>query len=155
MSIYRYSGNVPKQIGTSTVNYKFDLDDDVKVTDTWHHEYGYIGTIINRWLDSLGLPKYEVKITGGQYWGGYTVEVLDEGQLSLWTSAAGKNLTIMRCSPARIIGEAYNPYVDYSNSTIKSACRHEWKETKLIFSTVYDCKKCGKKKEDEDSGVPF
>jgi len=26
-------------------------------------------------------------------------------------------------------------------------CFHEWKSTLLIISTVYDCKKCGVKKE--------
>jgi hypothetical protein len=145
MSISSRSKPIHLPIGKAIVSYKFDLDDDVKVTDTWHHEYGYIGTIINRWLDSLGLPKYEVKITGGQYWGGYTVEVLDEGQLSLWTSAAGKNRGSINPSIVWKTGTDFN----------SKSCHHEWKETKLIFSTVYDCKKCGKKKEDEDSGVPF
>ena len=27
-------------------------------------------------------------------------------------------------------------------------CYHDWKETILILSKVYDCKKCGVKKED-------
>lgn len=27
-------------------------------------------------------------------------------------------------------------------------CNHEWKATYLIFSHVYDCVKCGKKKEE-------
>lgn len=29
-------------------------------------------------------------------------------------------------------------------------CNHEWKSILLITSTVYDCKKCGMKKEDYD-----
>jgi hypothetical protein len=28
------------------------------------------------------------------------------------------------------------------------SCTHEWTPIALIFTTVYDCKKCGKKKED-------
>lgn len=28
-------------------------------------------------------------------------------------------------------------------------CKHEWKPTHLIVSTVYDCIKCGAKKEEE------
>ena len=30
-----------------------------------------------------------------------------------------------------------------------AGCSHEWKATLLIFSSVYDCVKCGKKKEDQ------
>ena len=30
----------------------------------------------------------------------------------------------------------------------KLYCSHEWKGTLLIYSTVYDCIKCGIKKED-------
>lgn len=30
-------------------------------------------------------------------------------------------------------------------------CNHSWKATVLVTSTVYDCKKCGIKKEDIDS----
>jgi hypothetical protein len=29
-------------------------------------------------------------------------------------------------------------------------CKHEWKSTQLIITTVYDCVKCGAKKEDEE-----
>lgn len=32
----------------------------------------------------------------------------------------------------------------------KDFCIHEWKPTLLIISTVYDCVKCGMKKEDYD-----
>lgn len=32
--------------------------------------------------------------------------------------------------------------------TSNASCHHDWKPTLLIFSTVYDCKKCGKKKEE-------
>jgi hypothetical protein len=28
-------------------------------------------------------------------------------------------------------------------------CEHEWLAVRLIYSTVYDCKKCGCKKESE------
>lgn len=31
----------------------------------------------------------------------------------------------------------------------KMYCNHEWKGTLLIYSTVYDCMKCGIKKEDQ------
>lgn len=27
-------------------------------------------------------------------------------------------------------------------------CKHEWKATQLVFNTVYDCVKCGAKKEE-------
>lgn len=27
-------------------------------------------------------------------------------------------------------------------------CKHEWKATQLVFNTVYDCIKCGAKKEE-------
>jgi hypothetical protein len=30
-------------------------------------------------------------------------------------------------------------------------CYHDWKSTTLIISVVYDCKKCGVKKEDYDN----
>jgi hypothetical protein len=30
-------------------------------------------------------------------------------------------------------------------------CYHDWKSTILIISVVYDCKKCGVKKEDYDN----
>ena len=33
--------------------------------------------------------------------------------------------------------------------TSKKECKHEWVATKLIFSTVYDCKKCGAKKDEK------
>ena len=32
--------------------------------------------------------------------------------------------------------------------THKNKCNHEWKATQLLFSTVYDCHKCGVKKEE-------
>ena len=32
----------------------------------------------------------------------------------------------------------------------KIYCNHDWKPILLLFSTVYDCKKCGIKKEDKD-----
>jgi hypothetical protein len=28
-------------------------------------------------------------------------------------------------------------------------CSHEWKAIKLVYSTVYDCKHCGIKQEDD------
>lgn len=30
----------------------------------------------------------------------------------------------------------------------EKTCQHEWKAIELIYSTVYDCKICGAKKED-------
>jgi hypothetical protein len=30
----------------------------------------------------------------------------------------------------------------------KDKCNHEWKATQLLFNTVYDCVKCGVKKEE-------
>lgn len=30
---------------------------------------------------------------------------------------------------------------------LKSVCNHEWKEIRLVISSVYDCKLCGCKKE--------
>jgi hypothetical protein len=52
-------------------------------------------------------------------------------------------------------------YDEYSNKTIpedkpkegdlpwdQTYCNHAWKATVLIISTVYDCSKCGIKKED-------
>jgi hypothetical protein len=30
----------------------------------------------------------------------------------------------------------------------KEKCKHEWKATQLVFNTVYDCVKCGAKKEE-------
>ena len=30
----------------------------------------------------------------------------------------------------------------------KTTCSHKWKPTLLVFSTVYDCEICGKKKEE-------
>lgn len=32
----------------------------------------------------------------------------------------------------------------------EKSCNHEWKAVELIYSTVYDCKKCGMKREDYD-----
>jgi len=32
----------------------------------------------------------------------------------------------------------------------ETKCKHKWKATELIFSTVYDCETCGIKKENED-----
>lgn len=32
----------------------------------------------------------------------------------------------------------------------ETKCKHEWKATQLVFNTVYDCKKCGAKKEDNN-----
>lgn len=34
-------------------------------------------------------------------------------------------------------------------------CAHQWKATTLITSTVYDCTKCGIKKEKVDSSIKF
>lgn len=37
-------------------------------------------------------------------------------------------------------------------------CNHEWRPVLLLISTVYDCKKCGIKKEQHDkesSDIPF
>lgn len=31
----------------------------------------------------------------------------------------------------------------------KKKCNHVWKATQLVFTTVYDCEKCGAKKEEE------
>jgi len=54
----------------------------------------------------------------------------------------------------------YDDY-DYSNSQKKEdsielswfqkVCMHNWKATMLIVSVVYDCTKCGVKKEDYDA----
>lgn len=44
-------------------------------------------------------------------------------------------------------------FPEYKNpweSQEEKKCTHEWHETVLMFSKVYDCKKCGVKKEDED-----
>ena len=38
--------------------------------------------------------------------------------------------------------------VDDELKTKALSCFHNWKETVLIVSTVYDCTKCGIKKED-------
>jgi hypothetical protein len=37
---------------------------------------------------------------------------------------------------------------DWVKETKESKCNHEWEATQLFFSTVYDCVKCGAKKED-------
>lgn len=31
----------------------------------------------------------------------------------------------------------------------ESKCKHKWKATKLVFSTVYDCELCNIKQEDD------
>jgi hypothetical protein len=44
-----------------------------------------------------------------------------------------------------------NMYTDKETEIVPDVneyCFHEWKPIALIFTTVYDCKKCGKKKED-------
>jgi hypothetical protein len=51
-------------------------------------------------------------------------------------------------------------YSECSNEDSKpnKYCRHEWKPTVLIISTVYDCKKCGIKKEEYEkqcNDIPF
>jgi hypothetical protein len=49
-----------------------------------------------------------------------------------------------------------NGKVTYSNPLKKDPseppefiCNHSWQPTKLVYSTVYDCKHCGIKKEEE------
>lgn len=34
------------------------------------------------------------------------------------------------------------------NKEVNEKCSHKWKPILLLFSTVYDCEICGKKKED-------
>ena len=34
------------------------------------------------------------------------------------------------------------------NEKQPATCKHEWKEIRLVISSVYDCAKCGCKKED-------
>jgi hypothetical protein len=40
------------------------------------------------------------------------------------------------------------PLMSVSDFGMESICTHEWKPTQLFFKTVYDCSKCGIKKED-------
>jgi len=45
-----------------------------------------------------------------------------------------------------------SPFVDDEQPpTLR--CAHQWKATTLITSTVYDCTKCGIKKEKVDSSI--
>lgn len=37
---------------------------------------------------------------------------------------------------------------EFTNLTIEPTCKHEWKETRLVVSSVYDCKKCNCKREE-------
>lgn len=37
------------------------------------------------------------------------------------------------------------------NTWNKKFCMHEWKPVLLLISTVFDCAKCGMKKEDYES----
>lgn len=39
------------------------------------------------------------------------------------------------------------PWTTYQSTKIEKSCNHEWKETRLVISSVYDCKLCGEKKE--------
>jgi hypothetical protein len=59
-----------------------------------------------------------------------------------------------------LIGRAYcgidSSYTNVPYPTFKNTrCFHKWKETKLVFSSVYDCELCGKKREELDEEFPF
>ena len=50
--------------------------------------------------------------------------------------------------------EYYSPNKTEDDSELswtQKICMHNWKPTILIISTVYDCSKCGVKKEDHDN----
>lgn len=39
-------------------------------------------------------------------------------------------------------------YAPYVPQTIERECKHEWKPILLLTNTVWDCRLCGKKKEE-------
>lgn len=136
------------------MSFAFEIDDDVKITDSWNPHYGEIATIHHRRTTLLGYNEYDVKIQGSKYWGGYTIETFEEAQLKIWTSAQMKSQ--LKPGVLSAISNTISPS-DYEwvvktpmKSILSGKCYHDWKETKLIFTSVYDCKKCGRKKEEVD-----
>lgn len=159
MSYSARSKIVPIGTGQNSVSYKFDINDDIRITDSNHYLYDEVGTVQKRYVSQAGYYEYEVKITGMHFWGGHTIEILNESQIVMWTTASSKTRATVP-NGYSIAGAWWDEVATVSKPSKIYYCNHSWKEdfnNPFSINKYYSCRSCGKKKEevDTDDGVPF